>query len=169
MNIVIDTNIFIAALIKKEGLARNIIINSGHSFIFPEYEFQEIYKYKEDILKKSGYSEIEFIQAISLLLNHMRIASYEEISNSHDKSIEIMEEIDANDIIFIATALAFDAIIWSEDFHFKKQNQIKTLNIDNCIACSSILMQFSICITATKHAINRAVIHTKEINELFAA
>ncbi len=127
MNIVIDTNIFISALIKKEGLARELIINSDNSFLFPEYEFQEVYKYKEDILKKSGYSETEFIQAISLLLNHMRIIKYEEICAYYNEAFEIMDKIDHDDIIFIATAIAFNAAVWSDDAHFKMQNKIRSL------------------------------------------
>lgn len=111
MKIVIDTNVFISALIKKDGLTRNIIINSGNNFLFPEYEFQEVYKYKEEISKKSGYSNIEFIQAISLLLNHMRIVKHEEICDCYNESFEIMNKIDLDDMIFIATTLAFDAII----------------------------------------------------------
>jgi predicted nucleic acid-binding protein len=46
MIVVIDTNIFISALMKKDSLTREIIVNSYHNFLFPEYEFQEIYKYK---------------------------------------------------------------------------------------------------------------------------
>jgi putative PIN family toxin of toxin-antitoxin system len=133
MNIVIDSNVFISALIKKEGLSRNIIINSENDFLFPEYEFQEIYKYKEDIQKKSGYSEIEFIQAIYLLLNHMRIVSNEEICNYYHEAIEIMDKIDSDDVVFIATALSFDAIIWSDDKHFKMQNIIKSRTTEEMI------------------------------------
>jgi predicted nucleic acid-binding protein len=125
MKVVVDTNIFIAALIKEEGLIRDIIINSDFIFLFPEYEFQEIYKYKEDIIKKAGYSEVEFIQATPLLLNHMRIVSNEEICNYYNDANEIMNKIDPDDVIFIATALAFEAKIWSDDIHFKKQNKIK--------------------------------------------
>lgn len=130
MNIVVDSNIFISALIKREGLAREIIIKSGHSFLFPEYEFQEIYKYKEEILRKSGYSEIEFIQAISSLLNHMKIIRYEEICDYYNKAFEIMNKIDHEDIIFIATALAFNAVIWSDDAHFKMQDKVDSLTTE---------------------------------------
>ncbi len=131
MRVVIDTNIFISALIKKSGLIREIIINSGNDFLFPEYEFQEVYKYKEEILKKTGYSDIEFIKNISLLLNHMRITKYEEIRDYYNEAFEIMDKIDHNDIIFIATALAFNAVVWSDDTHFKMQDRINCLTTEN--------------------------------------
>lgn len=131
MKLVIDTNIFISALIKREGLTRNIMLNSDNYFFFPEYEFQEIYKYKDDILKKSEYSEAEFIVAMAALLNNIHIISYEEIRSSYDEACNIMNSIDSGDTIFIATALAFDALIWSDDQHFKKQNRIKCLTTED--------------------------------------
>jgi len=125
-----------AALIKKEGLIREIIINSKDNFLFPDFEFQEIYKYKNEILEKSGYSEAEFIQAVSLLLGHMRIIKFEEICNYYNEASAIISKIDQEDIIFIATALAFNAKIWSDDTHFKMQDKIKCLttpDMKNCL------------------------------------
>jgi len=36
-----------------------------------------------------------------------------------------MGHIDENDVVFIATALAFNCSIWSDDKHFQKQNRVK--------------------------------------------
>lgn len=126
MKVVIDTNIFMSALI-KDSFTREIIFNSDNIFLFPEYEFQEIYKYKEEIQEKSGYSEIEFIKMMIFLLKYMTIVSYEEIYKYYNLAKEIMDKIDPEDTIFIATALAYNAVIWSDDYHFKMQNLIKTL------------------------------------------
>ena len=41
------------------------------------------------------------------------------------KAKYLMHHIDPDDIIFIATALAFDATIWSDDMHFQEQNSIR--------------------------------------------
>lgn len=130
VKIVIDTNVFISALM-KDSITREIIVNSKYLFLFPEYEFQEIYKYKDDILKKSGYSEKEFIRLTSLLLNHMRIIGYEEIRDNFNEASEIMNQIDINDAMFVAVALTFDAFIWSDDKDFKKQNRIKVLTTED--------------------------------------
>jgi predicted nucleic acid-binding protein len=40
MKIVIDTNIFISALIRK-GKTREIFVNSKNLFLFPEFELKE--------------------------------------------------------------------------------------------------------------------------------
>lgn len=51
MNIVIDTNIFISALI-RDSATRLLIITSRDNLLFPEFEFTEIKNHKEEILKK---------------------------------------------------------------------------------------------------------------------
>lgn len=38
-----------------------------------------------------------------------------------------MGKIDQDDVIFIASAIAYNAVIWTDDFHFQKQDKIKIL------------------------------------------
>ena len=123
MNIVIDTNRFISALI-KEGTTREIIVKSNDTLLFPEIEFQEISKYKDEILEKSGLSEVEFNILLSNLLTKVRIIKTDQIISFKDKADRIMEKIDLDDSIFVATALAFNCPIWSDDNHFKQQNEV---------------------------------------------
>jgi len=42
-----------------------------------------------------------------------------------EEANEIMGNIDSDDVLFIATALAFNCPIWSEDKHFKQQDKVK--------------------------------------------
>lgn len=132
MKLVIDANIFISALM-KDSLNREIIINSGNIILFPEYEFQEIYKYKDELIRRGGFSEREFIRLTTLLLNNMRIVSYEEVWDYYEEACKIMDKIDPGDTIYLATALAMDALIWSDDKHFKKQSKIKVLTTEEII------------------------------------
>lgn len=129
---------FISALLKKDSLSRDIIINSGHIFIFPEYIFHEIYKHKEYLLNKSGYSEVEFIQATSSLLRHMKIARHFEICYYLNEAYKIIGKVDPDDTIFISAALAFNCPIWSDDKHFLKQNVIKILTTKEMIELNKI-------------------------------
>jgi predicted nucleic acid-binding protein len=52
MNIVIDSNILFAALLKDSKI-RNIILNYEGYFIFPAYIFEELIEHKEELIKKS--------------------------------------------------------------------------------------------------------------------
>jgi len=126
MNIVVDTNRFISALI-KEGTTRKIILGTKDTLLFPELEFQEIYDHKEYILQKSGLSEIEFNILLAGLLGKARIIKTDQIIDYKKEADDIMREIDPDDSIFIATALAFKCPIWSEDKHFKQQNKVEIM------------------------------------------
>jgi predicted nucleic acid-binding protein len=126
MNIVIDTNIFMSALI-KEGTTREIITNFNHNFLLPEFAFEEIEEHKLEIIKKSKLFEREFNILFLRLLKYIRIIPTDIISPYRKEASEIMGEIDKEDIQFIAAALAFNCPIWSNDKHFKMQNKVSSL------------------------------------------
>ena len=67
--IVIDTNIIISALI-KDSATRKIIVESSLQFAYPEPSLQEIMKYKNYILEKSGYSKSTFDSILNKLLEY---------------------------------------------------------------------------------------------------
>ncbi len=131
-SIVIDTNIFISALI-KDSLTRELIINSPFNLFFPEYEFTEIKNNKEEIIKKSGLSEIELINLIRHLLKHVKIIKNSRIIKYRTKADEIMKNIDEDDAVFVAVALTLNCPIWSDDGHFQKQKEIKVFTTKEII------------------------------------
>ncbi len=132
MNIVVDTNIFMSALI-KDSTARNLIINSSDNLLFPEFEFYEIEKHMEELLEKSKLSNQEFQDLFSSLLKYVKIIKTNEIINYKKQASDIIGKIDEDGVIFVATALAYDAAIWSDDSDFQKQNKIKILTTKDII------------------------------------
>lgn len=126
MNIVVDTNIFISALI-REGICREVLTNFDHNFLFPDFEFIEVNKHKDEIMQKAGLSEIAFNTLFLRLLKYVRIVDSYLIGPYREEAKNIRGEIDDDDSVFIATALAFNCPIWSDDKHFKKQKRIKVL------------------------------------------
>jgi len=124
MNLVIDTNIFLSALI-KDGLTRDIIINSPFNLFIPEQELIEIKRHEELIVSKSGINKEDLRDLIRKLLKYITIVRNDKIIKYRDKANEIMGRIDKDDIIFIASALFLNCHIWSEDKHFQKQKEIK--------------------------------------------
>lgn len=122
--IVIDTNIFISALI-KDNLTRMILTNLKINFLFPEFEFREISKYKNLILKKTGLSEEEFYILFLRLLKYVRVIPEDVILKYKRAADKIIGHIHKEDTVFVATALSFKCPIWSDDKHFQKQKIIK--------------------------------------------
>ena len=124
--IAIDTNIIISALL-KDGLKRHLLTNLKLNFVFPEYGLNEIYYYKDEILRKAKINEREFNILLLRLLKYLRLVPLDILINFKEEADKIMGHIHKEDTVFIATALAFNCPVWSDDKHFKKQNKIKIL------------------------------------------
>ena len=136
--LVIDTNVIISALI-KDGLIRKILTNSNVNFIFPEYGLNEIYSYKSEIINKANIEDNEFDILLLRLFKYIRLVPFDIIYKFKIESDNIMDNIYKEDSVFIATALAFNCLIWSDDKHFKKQNVVKVLTTRDII---NILSKF---------------------------
>lgn len=127
MNVVIDTNILMSALI-KDSTTRKIIVKSNWKFYYPEVSLHEIRKYRRLILQKSGMNEKEFTQLFNQLLSRVNIIPEGHIRKKLDGANKILGRIDPKDVVFIAAALSIqDSAIWSDDRHFEKQNKVKVL------------------------------------------
>jgi len=132
MNIILDTNILISALIKNSA-TRKIIIESGLNLFYPELSFKELLKHKKYILYKSNYNEEEFLKIINKLLEYINLIPLEVIEPKLKEAKEIMGKVDVNDILFISAALSLNGIIWSEDKDFDRQNIIKIIKTSDLI------------------------------------
>lgn len=130
--IVIDTNIFISALI-KDSLTRKILTNLKINFLFPEFEFKEISKYKKLILERTGLSKRDFYTLFLRLLKYVQVIPKEVILRYKREANQIMSHIHKEDTVFIATALAFKCPIWSDDKDFQKQKIIEVFKTKDMI------------------------------------
>ena len=127
MKVILDVNIILSALI-RDSTTRKIILNSEFDFYFPELSLHKIRKYKDYILEKSGLSEEEYDKILAILFKYIQLVPTEEIEKNWDEAKKIMEHIDKEDVVFIATALSIeDSVIWSDDRHFEKQDKVKVL------------------------------------------
>ncbi len=133
MHVVLDTNILFSALI-KDSTTRKLILEYEGIFLFPEYIFEEAKKYKEEILQKSEMSADDFNKLLALILKKVIIVPYEVLEPYRQEAYELVKNIDINDTLFIACALAYEeSIIWSNDSHLKKQSRIKVINTAEAI------------------------------------
>ncbi|MBI3413454.1 MAG: PIN domain-containing protein [Candidatus Aenigmarchaeota archaeon] len=127
MNIVVDTNVLISALIRN-STTRKIIIESDCKFYYPETSLHEIRNYKALILDKSGISEVEYDELFNRLLKYVTLITDEQIRPKLKDAEMEFARVDPDDVVFLAAALTIDnCMIWSEDKDFEKQNRIKIL------------------------------------------
>ncbi len=133
MKIVLDTNVIIAALL-KDSIIRETIILSGHDLFIPEKSLEEIKKYEGEIIAKSGLSSPEIYQILEELLSNIIILPYIELKDFMPQAEKIMKDIDIKDSVFIAAALSINADgIWSYDNHFKMQDLIRVVSINELL------------------------------------
>ena len=125
MRIVIDSNRFIAALI-KDGLARTIISSRNIAFYSPEYVLEEVEKYLPYIINKSKMSKENVELLFALFSENIETVSDYDIKRKMPEAKEIMKNIDINDAPILACALAIrNQGIWTEDKHFEKQDKAR--------------------------------------------
>ena len=122
-----DTNILISALI-KDSFSRKIILESNFKFLSPDFSLQEIEKYKEEILEKSGITNNDFYTLLYSILDKIEIVKKDEYNYKIKEAEDIIGKIDIKDVPFIALALALGnevSGIWTDDKDFERQNRIK--------------------------------------------
>ena len=133
MYVVLDTNILFSALI-RDSITRKLIFEYEGLFLFPAYIFEEAERHKDDILRKSGMNENEFNKLLALILRKVIIVPLEVLVPYRDEAYELVKNIDVNDTLFVACALAYHgSIIWSNDLKLKNQAQIKVVNTREAI------------------------------------
>ena len=133
MDIVVDTNIIISALLKDSKI-REIIVSSKDKLLVPEITFQEIEDHKNELIEKSELSEEEFNILILKLKEYLTIVPNEKLVIYWKEAESIIGNIDEDDIFIIASSLANNNCpIWSNDKHFQMQSTIRIFNTEEMI------------------------------------
>lgn len=133
MIVVVDVNPLLSALI-KDSTCRNVIATFGLELCFPEPALHKLRKYKDYVIEKSGFSELEYLVILHTLLRFIRIIPIEEVMPKWDEAKKVMVHIDPEDVLFIATALSQEnSTIWSDDAHFDRQDKILNLKTKDII------------------------------------
>jgi len=134
MKIVIDSNVLFSALIKN-STTRQIILMYDCEFLFPEYIFQELERYKHILLQKSGLSEKGFDELLKMILSKVMLVPTIAMDDFKDTAVKLVKDIDINDVQFVACTLAnLDSILWSNDKRLKEIREIKVLNTSEIIS-----------------------------------
>ncbi|MFC1496176.1 PIN domain-containing protein [Candidatus Margulisiibacteriota bacterium] len=125
MQLILDTNIIISALL-KDGVTRAMLLSPGLEYLLPEFALEEIQKHLPLLIEKSGLKESSIKLLLSLMLEQIKIVPSDKIIPFIPEADKIIGNIDKNDVPFIALALSRNNDgIWTNDTHFDKQTKIK--------------------------------------------
>ena len=132
--IVIDSNILFSALLKNSETRRIILTCEILPLFFPSYLFEELERHKKELILKSGMSYTDFDQLLELLIEKIIVVPDARLSPFRKQAMGLVHNIDHDDAIFVACALAIpNSILWSNDKKLKTVKHIKVLNTQEII------------------------------------
>ena len=131
MELIIDTNIVMSALISMSGKTRDLIFLGEFSLFAPEYLLEEVEKYESKIIKKSNLDEESFKLATSLIFSKIKLIPFSEFELFVKKAENICP--DPNDAEYFALALSKNLPIWSNDKALKHQSVVKVFTTEELI------------------------------------
>lgn len=132
--LVVDTNTVLSALVG--GVTRKLFLESDRELHYPEQSFDEIERNRGVIQERSGLSAttidtlVETVFKNVSLVPESRVVRYVDeaaIARSPHPDADTgrpFVERDENDVVFLATALAVDGDVWSDDGVFKHQDLV---------------------------------------------
>jgi predicted nucleic acid-binding protein len=124
MELVIDANVIISALISSSGETSKMLFSDRLELYAPEHLMDEIDRHKKEISEKSGLSTEEINMLLSLISLNLKVIPFPEFREFIKKSSEICP--DPNDIEYFALALKLKCPLWSNDKALK-QSSLKVL------------------------------------------
>ena len=132
MEVVIDANIFVAALLKK-GATRKLLLNDELVLYAPEYVIEELYDHLQEFETKSHLSRISLEELVKVLIieSKMNIIPKDELRPFIKKADEITP--DPDDVMYFAAALKQNIGIWSNDKEMKKQKVINVYSTNDLV------------------------------------
>ena len=123
MELIIDANILISALIATKGGTYDLLFNDRLKLFAPEYLMDEFNKYKGDILSKSGLDEVDFELFMSLISSRIEFIPKSEFEQFISTADDVTP--DPNDAEYFALALKYRCALWSNDKKLKEQDKVK--------------------------------------------
>jgi len=126
MQVVIDANIVIAALLSPDNVTNNLLFSPGIECVSPEFIETELDKHFSEIAKRSTAPEKEMKAALELIFSQIQILPFSEYASWAQKAKGISP--DPKDVEYFAVALAVGCPIWSNDKRLKAQSVVVVLS-----------------------------------------
>jgi len=125
MRLVVDANVVISALI-ADSKTRELIVTLEPNLLTPAFVYDEIENYEDLIAEKSGMTRQRVQQFVDLLFQYIEVVPVTEFHPCIEEATDAIGEVDPDDVLYVACALANDAAIWSDDSDFEEQAVVET-------------------------------------------
>lgn len=117
LELILDTNIIISALMNENSIIRDILVSNKINFFAPEFVLDEIEKHRELIQTKGNLTEMEFYFILGYLMRNVKLIKKEYFSHNLQEAKNIMEDVDVYDSEFLALGMSIpnDGIFSNDD------------------------------------------------------
>jgi predicted nucleic acid-binding protein len=132
MNVVIDTNVVVSALISNSA-TRELMRDMNDTLVAPTRLEDEIDAHRDLIGDKSGLDESAVDESFARPFEHVVIVPDADLEPHREPAFDALGTIDQDDVIFLASALAVDGAIWSDDSGFRKQDLVPVVTTSDLI------------------------------------
>ncbi len=130
MKIVVDTNIVFSAVLNTNSKIGRILTEG--SVIFDFYSIhqlnEEIITHNNKIISLTKYSDEHLYETLELLTENFTFIEIEKLSdNSVKRAYDLVQNVDINDLLFVALAIELDSKLWTGDKKLVNGLKIKIL------------------------------------------
>lgn len=132
MKLVVDTNVLLSALI-ADSVTRTLLGAVDDPLVAPVGLKRELRQHGELVEEKSGLTEAEIEDLTSRLFGHIEFVPDSKLAAYRQEAADTLAEVDPDDVIFLATALAVDGGIWSDDRHFREQDLVPMVTTEDVL------------------------------------
>jgi predicted nucleic acid-binding protein len=123
MNLIVDTNIIISALITPEGTISRLLLQdlADSQLISPHFLFDEIISKYDKIQSITQLSDEDLKELFYLLIKHIDFIDNDLISfENQKKAFALVSDIDKKDLLFVALSIQTGFSLWSGDLKLVK-------------------------------------------------
>lgn len=132
MKLVVDTNVLLSALI-ADSVTRTLLGAIEDTLVAPVELKRELSQHSELVLEKSGLSEPEIEELTSRLFDHLEFVPDSELEAYRAEAVDELADVDPDDVIFLAAALAVDGGIWTDDRHLRNQDLVPVVTTGDVV------------------------------------
>ena len=132
MDLVVDANVIVSCLISFANKTSELFFSDSLHFFAPEYLKDEIGKYKEEIMRKSGFNPADFNLALALLCSKIEFVPFSDFKSFIPEAINVCP--DPKDVEYFALALKIHCSFWSNDKKLKGQEKVKVLSTSELLS-----------------------------------
>ena len=130
MDLAVDTNVVVAAIL-KQGITRNLVFNSSLSLYSPERLSIELANHEKEFLEKTGLSAEVFREVFALVVSQIQIMPLKEYIAYADVAKKVSP--DQDDWPFLAVALSKKCVLWSNDKLLCNQKMVRVYSTQDLL------------------------------------